>query len=87
VKEIRSFPERCTGCRVCELVCSFHFTGAFGRKAGAIEVRRDEPTAEFVPIIHKKAAKLWKACDLCSGEKTYLCAKYCVVKAIEVITR
>ena len=84
-QEIRTFQERCTGCRVCELVCSYHFTGAFGRKAGAIEVSRDEPKAEFVPIIRKKPKKLQRACDLCEGEETPLCVKYCVVGAVQVM--
>jgi len=83
LQRIKIYPERCTGCRVCELVCSFHFTRAFSRKNGAIEVLRNEPSAEFVPRIHQKQQKLWEVCDLCAGEKTYLCAKYCTVGAIE----
>lgn len=79
------FSDRCTGCRICELVCSFHFTKAFGRKAGAIEVHRDEANGEFEPIIHKEATNFQKACDLCTGEEAYLCAKYCFVRAIEII--
>lgn len=87
MEEIRIFPERCTGCRMCELVCSFHFTGAFGRKAGAIEVHRHEAKAEFLPLIHKRPIDFRKTCDLCTGEKTHLCVKYCVVGAIEIMGR
>jgi Fe-S-cluster-containing hydrogenase component 2 len=80
--KLRVSAELCTGCRSCELACSFHFARAFGRKAGAIEVRRNEAEGEFVPIIHEKATSLRKACDLCAGEEGYLCVKYCVVGAI-----
>ena len=80
----RISPDLCTGCRTCELVCSFHFTKAFSRKAGAIEVRRDEPEGIFDPIIHEKPNNLRKGCDLCAGEDTLLCAKYCAVGAIEI---
>jgi len=81
--KLRIFADRCTGCRTCELVCSFHFARAFGRKDGAIEVHRDEAAGEFVPIIHEKATSLRKSCDLCAGEESYLCIKYCVVEAIQ----
>ena len=87
MEEIRIFSDRCTGCRTCELVCAFHFTGAFGRKAGAIEVHRHEAEGQFLPVIHKNPMDLRKACDLCAGEKTHLCVKYCVVGAIETIKR
>jgi len=87
MEEMRIFSDRCTGCRTCELVCTFHFTGTFGRKAGAIEVHRNEEEGEFLPVIHKNRMHLRKACDLCADEKTPLCVKYCVVGAIEIITR
>ena len=87
MEAIRVFPERCTGCRMCELVCSFHFTGAFGRKSGAIEVHRNEEEAEFFPVIHKSPTDLRKTCDLCTREKTHLCVKYCVVGAIQIMER
>ena len=84
MKRVEALADRCTGCRTCELVCSFHFTGAFGRKAGAIEVRRDEAEGKFEPIIYKEPTNLRKACDLCAGEETYLCVKFCIDGAIRI---
>lgn len=85
MERVRIFPERCTGCRTCELVCTFHFTRAFGRKAGAIGVQRHDPAGEFDPIIHEEPTTSRKACNLCAGEKSHLCVKYCVVGAIEIV--
>jgi Fe-S-cluster-containing hydrogenase component 2 len=84
MKKLKTILNRCTGCSICELFCSFHFTKAFSRKAGAIEVCRDEAEGKFEPIIHQAPTSFRKNCDLCEGEEQYLCIKYCPVEAIEV---
>ncbi len=43
-------PGKCTGCRLCELACSFHREGSFNREASAIRVESNEDLALNVPI-------------------------------------
>ena len=70
-------PNLCTGCRSCEVICTYHHTGAFGRKASSIRVKRDEEKGVFDIAIAKNGEY---ACDLCGGDP--LCIKYCAVGAI-----
>ena len=71
----------CTGCRTCELICTYHHKGMFGRNASSIKVSSDEKGATFKISIKKDGEFV---CDLCEGKP--LCSKYCFSKAISVIT-
>jgi len=42
--------EKCTGCRLCELVCSFRHYKAFNPKRSRITVIRDEEKGVFIPM-------------------------------------
>ncbi len=44
-------PEKCLGCRSCELICSFHKSGAFNPGESAVEVLFCEETAISVPVM------------------------------------
>jgi len=44
-------PEKCTGCRICELVCSFHHTKEFNPKRARIAVLRNEETGINIPMV------------------------------------
>ena len=59
----------CTGCRACELACSFHRYGEFIPSKSAIRVIRDDENVIDIPI----------GCEHC--EKP-LCEMVCPVKAI-----
>ncbi|NIN53744.1 MAG: hypothetical protein GTN80_11835 [Nitrososphaeria archaeon] len=76
------FDEKCTGCRACELACSFHFSKAFNRKISAIEVKRYDSEGRFDILIHKEPTGNRHACNLCSGEAEPLCVKYCTIEAL-----
>lgn len=78
-------PDKCTGCRVCEIACSYHFDKLFNRKSYSIEVARNEKEGIFLPVVHTIQTSKRKACDLCKGEQKPLCIKYCTVGAIELI--
>ena len=65
----------CSGCRTCELACSFHHTGAFAPASSSIRISRSNETAEM-------DWKLEPSCDLCAGEPELLCARYCQYGAI-----
>jgi len=44
-------PEKCTGCRICELVCCFHHTKEFNPKRARIAVLRDEEAGINIPMV------------------------------------
>jgi carbon-monoxide dehydrogenase iron sulfur subunit len=43
-------PEKCTGCRLCELSCSLTRYGAFNRELSAIRVESNEDLSLHVPV-------------------------------------
>ena len=73
----RIVAESCTGCRACEVACSFHFTNSFSLTHSAIRVARDYSTGEMT-------IDFFQTCDLCRGEEEPLCVTFC---APGVITR
>lgn len=64
-------PERCSGCRTCELVCSFERTGTFNPRLSAVTVAQYEDVLTSVPIMCMQ-------CDEAS------CLKVCPVGAISI---
>jgi Fe-S-cluster-containing dehydrogenase component len=72
-------PERCQGCRICEAACSFHHTQhkAFNPSLNSTHVSRDNDNAVITLTIDE-------TCDLCEGEITPLCVKYCAYGARRV---
>jgi Fe-S-cluster-containing hydrogenase component 2 len=75
---------KCSGCRVCEVICSFHHRKVFSRKISSIVVSREERKGEFEPLILAKAEGKRLPCDLCNGEKSPLCVRFCTTKALTV---
>ncbi len=69
----------CTGCRTCEVICTYHHEGAFGRSSSSIAVERNEERGVFEIKIEERGEH---ACDLCGGDP--LCVKYCAVDAIKI---
>jgi Fe-S-cluster-containing hydrogenase component 2 len=57
VKVIRSYPERCTGCRTCELICSLEHEGVINPEASRISVYKPN-LATDVPIVCVHCANL-----------------------------
>ena len=68
--------DKCTGCRSCELACSFHFNKVFAPEASAIKVVRDNDNGDINLHINSR-------CDLCQGEDFPLCVKYCASEALK----
>lgn len=66
----RIVAESCTGCRACEVACSFHFTNSFSLTHSAIRVARDYSTGEMT-------IDFLQTCDLCRGEEEPLCVTFC----------
>ena len=74
--------QRCTGCRACEIACTFHHQGEFGRRGGSLEVRRDSDSGEIELVHILKPDTSRPVCDLCRGENAPLCVKFCSAGAI-----
>lgn len=66
----------CTGCRMCELACSFHHKGAFSPELSSIKVSRNNRTAEI-------GLSIDNTCDLCQGEEQLQCVKVCCFGALK----
>lgn len=64
---------KCTGCRVCELVCSMHHEGKFEPEKARVKVVRVGLPEIPVPALQKN-------CDYCKGDPT--CVKYCAYGVI-----
>ena len=43
--------KKCTGCRICEVVCSFHHEGIFSPSLASIWVVKNEPEGMYTPIV------------------------------------
>ena len=67
----------CTGCRLCELACSFHHAGAFGRGQSSIRVRRYLDTGRVDIAIDPPDGPERPPCDGCAGYAVPLCLSYC----------
>ena len=63
-------PEKCTGCRTCELICTFHRSEEFNPKLSAVSVMAFEEASVAVPIM----------CMQCEDPS---CMKVCPVNAID----
>jgi Fe-S-cluster-containing dehydrogenase component len=71
--------ETCTGCRSCELACSFHHHKIFARKMGSIEVKRVEKDGTFTIAFYPQPEDKHLACDCPKGKE--FCVPYCPVVA------
>jgi Fe-S-cluster-containing hydrogenase component 2 len=79
--------EKCTGCRACEIACSFHHERIFSPTISSIEIHRDLEKGKMAITIYDRKVGTHHACDECEGEKEPLCVKYCTTKAITVARR
>lgn len=79
-------PEKCSGCRVCEVLCSFHHTRAFGRKMSSIIVKREERKGEFrIVITHENAGENGRpSCNFCVDEEEALCVRFCSTDTLDL---
>ena len=64
--------EKCTGCRSCEMACSYHHRKVFSRSLSSIEIVRHEGEGEFVIIMHRDDEHGRIGCDRCG-----FCLEYC----------
>lgn len=72
-------PEACTGCLICEMICSFHHIRKFSRSHSSIKVNKSifnlDRRAQIT--IYNSEEDPNRACDLCNTEDSPLCVRYC----------
>lgn len=66
--------EKCTGCRVCELICSSAKSGEYNPEKSRIKVLRNMELDVNIPVISPK-------CDFCGK-----CTEWCFTKAISFVS-
>jgi Fe-S-cluster-containing hydrogenase component 2 len=67
--------EKCTGCRSCELACSFHHRKVFSPSLASIHIVRDEEEGEFGIEIYRESETGHLACNCPPADK--FCMRYC----------
>lgn len=76
VKIFRAIPDICTGCRMCELMCSLEKTGTINPYRARIRVQRSNENGACKPVIcrHCKTPLCQEACPvpgaMCRDENT-----------------
>lgn len=72
------YPENCTGCGICELVCSARY-GSYNPKKSHVTLLRNDKCNINIPTFNVK-------CDLCQGISSEpKCEKFCPFDAIKFI--
>jgi len=66
---------KCTGCRSCEIACSFHHHKNFSLANSSIKIFRDNKNGEIEYFFKD-------TCDLCENEKIPLCVTACSAEAL-----
>ena len=62
--------ELCTGCRLCEVACSFHHCRTFDPEASSIKIYRDDNKGTI-------SITILSTCDQCHNEAEPLCVTFC----------
>lgn len=84
MRELDVSPDKCTGCRTCEVACAFHHNRSFSREVSSVRVKRKERAGEFDITINESDEGGYPACDLCEGEEGPMCVKFCLSDAINL---
>ena len=79
---IKISENKCTGCRACELACSFHHRRVFNPQKASIAILQSKDKEEIKIVIFYSNEAGHLACDNCKNEREPLCVKYCVWGAI-----
>jgi Fe-S-cluster-containing hydrogenase component 2 len=65
-------PEKCTGCRLCELVCSVFHDGVSNASRSRIKIMKWEAEGLYIPM----------SCQQCQDPQ---CVRFCEVKAVDYV--
>ncbi|HQK99189.1 MAG TPA: hypothetical protein PK090_00380 [Smithellaceae bacterium] len=67
----------CGGCRTCEMICSFHHTGAYNPSLSSIKILEKTTGAGYNVLLLKEDGPAGRACDRCRGLARPLCLDVC----------
>jgi len=70
--------EKCTGCRICELVCAYHLYKNFDTRFSAIQINFD---LFRIPIHYQ----IKNQCDLCQELAIPMCMSFCVSECLHLL--
>ena len=65
--------EKCTGCRVCELVCSITKQGEFNPRKSNIQILTNDDFGVYLPVLKTE-------CDFCGD-----CVECCPMQALQIV--
>lgn len=73
-------PEDCTGCRICELICSSRKTGSYNPRNSAVKVLKNNDFNVNIPVFLMN-------CDECetASPPEPRCEKFCPMKVIRLV--
>jgi Fe-S-cluster-containing hydrogenase component 2 len=69
--------KNCTGCRACEIACSFHHKTVFSQSLSSIQIHELPQRKGFNLSFFLKPKGKHLSCDGCVGLKVPFCVKYC----------
>ena len=69
------YPEKCIGCRICELVCSTRDGGGYNPDKSLIKVLKNEEFNVNIPVFSNRCIECMR------------CVNFCPTKAIEFVDR
>ncbi len=75
----------CAACRICELGCSYHHTGAFAPRRASIRIHKLAAEAAVQAQVFRVTADGRLACDGCPDRNVPICAEWCPTGAISVL--
>ena len=82
MKRIMINSEKCTGCGLCEIMCSFHHRKVFSKKLASVEISESLKNGTRKISLHDRDENGHLSCDNCEGLDEPLCVTYCYTKAI-----
>ena len=67
--------EKCTGCRACELACSYHHRQLFSPSIASIRIQRGKTDGKVNILLYQRAEKGHMACNCPEGKEA--CVNFC----------